>query len=55
MIQTIVEALSGILEQSSFDCEQGIEIVDIQIRHLANVRGMLVAILTQENKNKGEV
>ncbi len=54
MVQTIAEALSGIVNLSPFDCALGIEIADRQIGQLANVRGMLVDIRDRANKNEGE-
>jgi hypothetical protein len=43
-IQAIIEALSGLVGQSPFDCDQNIEIVDNQIVQLAMVHQMLIDI-----------
>ena len=53
-IQAIIEALSGLVGQSPFDCDQGIEIVDGQIGQLAMVRQMLIDIRDRAENEKNK-
>lgn len=56
-IQVIIEALSGLVDQSPLDYDQGIEIVDNQFGQLAMVRQMLIDIRdrAENDKNKEAV
>ena len=56
-IQAIIEALSGLIDQSPIDYDQGIEIVRSQVDKLANVWQMLIDIRerAQQNIDKEEL
>jgi hypothetical protein len=50
-IQAIIDELSGLRNQSSLDCDQGIEIVQNQIGQLAGVQQMLIDIRYRAQQN----
>jgi hypothetical protein len=51
-IQAIIEALSGLIDQSPLDCDHGIEIVGGQIEQLALIQQKIIDIRNRTGKNQ---
>ena len=51
-IQAIIDALSGLIDQSPLDCDHGIEIVGGQIEQLALIQQKIIDIRNRTGKNQ---
>ena len=52
VMQGVAETLAGLIQQSSFDCNQAIEIIDEQIRQLVTARQIVIDIQDRSAKEE---